>query len=88
MVLEDGIPYVFTKFPGAFKQRFKGPGHELGDLQRFMEMYQQWHKRLYPYKVRSVSRKARLFERKYGHMSPNRGPTQLRKLSYIDTIEP
>ena len=49
--MDDGLAYVYSKFPGHFKQRFKGPGHELGDLQRFMDMYQQWHKKLYPYKV-------------------------------------
>ena len=54
MVEENGLPYVYATFPEEFKAIYKGKGHEAGDLQRFMDLYQRWNKRVFPKLVRET----------------------------------
>lgn len=53
LTLEDlkrpnGIPEVFHAFPEAFSTLSKGPGNELGDLRRLLELFQRWTSRFKP----------------------------------------
>lgn len=41
----DGIPLVYSTFPDLFKVQYKGKGHEVGDLGRFLNMYRRWQKK-------------------------------------------
>uniref|UniRef100_A0A6U9QG73 CCHC-type domain-containing protein n=1 Tax=Picocystis salinarum TaxID=88271 RepID=A0A6U9QG73_9CHLO len=41
----DGIPLVYSTFPDLFKVQYKGKGHEVGDLGRFLTMYRRWQKK-------------------------------------------
>ncbi|KAF5838213.1 replication fork protection component Swi3-domain-containing protein [Dunaliella salina] len=45
----QGMNDVFCKFPHAMRMQFKGKGHEVGDLQRLLEMYARWQQRIFPY---------------------------------------
>ncbi|KAK6518481.1 chromosome segregation in meiosis- protein [Arthrobotrys conoides] len=42
----DGIPYLQEH--AAQKIKFKGKGHEIGDLERLLKFYQIWADKLYP----------------------------------------
>ncbi|XP_030506815.2 uncharacterized protein LOC115721863 isoform X1 [Cannabis sativa] len=44
---DDGLGYVLRHFPRSFK--YRGRGHEVGDLGSLIGMYSDWHSRLIPY---------------------------------------
>ena len=44
-----GLPDVYHNFPTLFRQHFKGPGHEVSDLRRLLEMYKRWQDRIFPH---------------------------------------
>lgn len=41
----NGIPLVYNTFPDLFRAQYKGKGHEVGDLGRFLTMYRRWQKK-------------------------------------------
>ncbi|KDD76753.1 hypothetical protein H632_c117p0, partial [Helicosporidium sp. ATCC 50920] len=44
-----GSSYEFGAYIiSVLSLQFRGPGHELGDLRRLLEMYQRWQHRLMP----------------------------------------
>ena len=43
-----GLPEVYHNFPDAFRQQFRGKGHEVSDLRRLLEMYNRWQQRVFP----------------------------------------
>ncbi|XP_062112991.1 uncharacterized protein LOC133824138 [Humulus lupulus] len=44
---DEGLGYVLRHFPRSFK--YRGRGHEVGDLGNLIKMYGDWHSRLLPY---------------------------------------
>ncbi|THG11253.1 hypothetical protein TEA_000078 [Camellia sinensis var. sinensis] len=47
LLSNDGIGYVLRHFPRSFK--YRGRGHEVGDLCNLMGLYAEWHSHLLPY---------------------------------------
>jgi hypothetical protein len=39
---------VYHNFPTICAQQFRGPGHEVADLRRVLEMYKRWQDRIFP----------------------------------------
>ena len=46
---ENGLQLVFNTFPATFKKRAQGRGHEANDLGRFISMYEDWQRKLFPH---------------------------------------
>ena len=44
----SGLPDVYHNFPVICRQEFRGPGHEVADLRRLLEMYKRWQDRIFP----------------------------------------
>lgn len=44
-----GLPELFHNFPLLFKDLYRGPGHEVSDLRRLLELYKRWQQRLFPF---------------------------------------
>jgi hypothetical protein len=44
-----GLPELFHNFPLLFKDLSRGPGHEVSDLRRLLELYKRWQQRLFPF---------------------------------------
>lgn len=45
---EKGLQHVINTFPARFKSRSKGRGHEISDLGRFIQLYEEWNRVLFP----------------------------------------
>ena len=39
---------MYHNFPTICAQQFRGPGHEVADLRRVLEMYKRWQDRIFP----------------------------------------
>ncbi|KAK9813465.1 hypothetical protein WJX73_000444 [Symbiochloris irregularis] len=46
---QQGLPDVFHYFPDRFRKQYRGKGHEASDLQKLLEMYAGWQKRIFPH---------------------------------------
>ncbi|GMG98886.1 hypothetical protein Nepgr_000726 [Nepenthes gracilis] len=47
LLSDDGLGYILRYFPRNFK--YRGRGHEVGDLRNLLHMYSEWHSQLLPY---------------------------------------
>ncbi|KAK9106407.1 hypothetical protein Syun_022418 [Stephania yunnanensis] len=46
LLSDDGLGYILRYFPKSFK--FRGRGHEVGDLGNLIGLYREWHSQLLP----------------------------------------
>lgn len=43
-----GLSHVYSTFQQQLRSCSRGKGHEAGDLNRLLELYRGWHRRLFP----------------------------------------